>query len=293
MATEDKRLKRRIRNSYFISTLSIAMVLFLLGAATYLILSALNVTDKLKESVTIYAMLDDRMTSEEIVELKTKIESQNAVRQVVYVSKSEAAAQFIAESGEDFTTFLGELNPLPNTLEISLMAHVSEKKATVSELAATVEAMPGVQEVVYQRNIVEQIGNNIGKFNLIMVLFGATLLIISIILLSNTIQMTIISKYQIISTMKLVGANKNFILKPFLVSATLQGIYAWLVATAMFIVMVVGLSEKLPEINLLHGNKIVISISAAMFILGVAISLIFTYFSISRAVKQTTGKAYL
>lgn len=293
MALEDRRLKRRVRNSYFISTLSIAMVLFLLGSVTYLILNALNVTDKLRESVTIYAMLDDGLTSEGIVELKTQIEAHSAVRQVIFVSKEEAANDFIAESGEDFTSFLGELNPLPNSLEIGLSAKASEKNAAVIEFASALEAMSGVEEVVYQRTIVEQIGYNIGKFNLVMVFFGATLLVISIVLLSNTIRMSIISKYQIINTMKLVGANRNFILRPFLASAALHGLYAGAIATVMFIVMVIGLSENLPEINLSNGNMVVISISGAMVVLGVIISLIFTYLGVNKAVRQTAGKAFL
>lgn len=113
----------------------------------------------------------------------------------------------------------------------------------------------GVAEVVYQRGVLEQIGQNINKFNMILLLFGGTLLIIALILLNNTIRVTIFSKRYIINTMKLVGATKWFIMRPFLSRSILQGIYAGLIAWAMLIVMMMGLHEGLPEIKFVSDDN--------------------------------------
>jgi cell division transport system permease protein len=290
MAQEDKRLKRRVRNSYFISTVSIAMVLFLLGSVTYLIINVLNLTDRLSESVTIHAMLSDDVTGMETVKLRRQIESQDVVREVVYISKEEAIKQFIAEGGEDFTSFI-DFNPLPNSMDITLMAR--SEKSQVEDFVAALEAMHGVKEVVYQKNVIRQIAVNFNKLNLVLLLFGGALFVISIVLLANTIRMTIVAKRQIINTMKLVGANSRFIMRPFLGSAALHGLYAGLIATAMFVVMVVGMNENLPEVKLLAGSGMIVSIVVAMIVIGVAISLLFTLFAVNKAIKQTTGKAYL
>ena len=67
--------------------------------------------------------------------------------------------------------------------------------------------------------------------------------------------MTIFSKRYIIHTMKLVGATRWFIMKPFLVTSVLQGIYAGLISWAMLAVMIVGLSEGLPEVNFVAVRK--------------------------------------
>ncbi len=291
MAQEDKRLKRKVRNSYFISTVSIAMVLFLLGSVTYLILNALNVTNRLKESVTIYVMLEDGLSDEQTAELRKNIESNEVVRQVVYVSKEQAAEDFIAETGNDFTSFI-DFNPLPNSFEVGLNARSSEKEL-VRQFDREVSAMQGVSEVVYQQSVVEQIGTNLNKFNLVLLLFGAALLVISLILLNNTIRMTIIAKRQIINTMKLVGATEGFIMRPFLGSAVLHGIYAGLIATLMFVAMIAGLNEGLPGISLLTGNVLLVSIAGAMIVGGMLISLLFTIFAVDKSVKQPSGKAYL
>ncbi|MDR2890671.1 MAG: permease-like cell division protein FtsX [Alistipes sp.] len=350
MKQTDRRLRRRVRNSYFISTVSIAMVLFLLGSVSYLILNALNVTQRLKESVTVFVMLDDDRTAEQTAALRKSIENEAIVREVVYVPKEEAAERFIAESGEDFSDFI-DFNPLPDSFEVGLVAdaprfrlgtgnsgrkaggaeasevEASEAEAsgtgtdaglpsggnppegdeegstistaqtgstasTVESFAKMVEAMPGVYEVDYQKSVVEQIGSNLGKFELVLLFFGGTLLLISLILLSNTIRMTIVAKRHTINTMKLVGANRGFIMRPFLASALLHGLYAGLIATAMFALLIFGLREGIPEIRLLTGNVLLTGIGGGMIVSGIVISLLFTLFAVSRAVNQTSDRAY-
>jgi cell division transport system permease protein len=290
MKHEDKRLKRRVRNSYIVSTVSIAMVLFLLGSVSYLILNALTATDKLKESVAIYVMLGD-MSEKEREGLRTQVLNEEAVREVKFVSKEEAAADFKDYIGSDFVEFL-EYNPLPDSFELRLEANLSDKE-TVKELDKKLSAMKGVGEVVYQKGVIEQISSNINKFNLILLLFGGTLLVISLILLNNTIRVNILVKRRVINTMKLVGATKGFIMRPFIGSAVLHGIYAGAIATIMFAGMIVGLREGLPEVSLLSGNMIILYIAGGMIAGGVVISLLFTTFAVNKFVNMSGDKAYM
>ena len=291
MKQEDKRLRRRVRNSYFVSTVSIAMVLFLLGSVTYLILGALDITQRLKESITIFVMLDDGLTDERTADLRQTIEGREGVREVVYITKEEAAEKFIAESGEDFTDFI-DFNPLPDSFEVGLEARSSDKEL-IAAFVGDIEAMPGIREVDYQKNVVEKIDANLGKFELVLLFFGAALLVISLILLNNTIRMTILAKRHTINTMKLVGANRVFIMRPFLGSAVLHGIYAGLIAVGMFALLILGMQEGIPELKLLAGNVLMAIIAGAMIVVGVIISLIFTLLAVNKAVNRTTNSVYL
>jgi cell division transport system permease protein len=295
MSQEDKRLKRRVRSSYFISTVSIAMVLFLLGATTWLILNALNATQRLREGVVLHVMLADGLTVEQTSALRAALELNDVVREVNYIPKAEAARAFIAESGEDFTTFLGDdpdVNPLPDSFEVGLAARGSERKA-IEAFVAQSEAMDGVDEVVYQRGVVEQIGTTLNKFNLVLLLFGGTLLIISFVLLHNTVRMTIIAKRRIISTMKSVGANASFIMRPFAWSAVLHGFLAGVIATGLFALLVLGLQEGIPELSLLKDNVILGAIVGGMVVLGIVISLLFTVLAVHKAVRQQSAMAQI
>ena len=184
---KNKRIKRRVRNAYIVSTVSIALVLFLLGAVGYLIMGALNATERLKENVTVYVMLRDDITAEQSAALKGRIEKHEGVREVKYTSKDEAAAEFQAYLGDDFVGFLQE-NPLPDMYEVKVASTSAEKEA-LSALERQLLSWEGVDEVVYQRSVIDQITSNINKFNLILLLFGATLLVISLILLLSLIHL--------------------------------------------------------------------------------------------------------
>lgn len=291
MAQENnKHLKRRVRNSYIISTVSIALVLFLLGTVGYLILNAVTATERMKESVTIYVMLKNDITDQQKSDIKDKLLAQEAVRETLFVTKEKAAEEFKEYVGSDFVEFL-EQNPLPDSYEVRLNARSSEKDV-VAKLEKSIMSWQGVDEVVYQRNVIEQISSNINKFNLILLLFGGTLLVISLILLNNTIRVTIFSKRYIINTMKLVGATQWFIIKPFMASSIMQGIYAGLVAGAMFIAMVAGLNEGLPEVKFIAEQQQIAIILVAMLAAGVIISLTFTTFAVRKFIRMQTNNIH-
>ena len=87
-------------------------------------------------------------------------------------------------------------------------------------------ASTGVKQVSFPARLAEQLHGAVNKIRLILLLFGGALLVISLILLNNTIRLAIFSKRYLINTMKLVGATKWFIMKPFLRNSITQGILA-------------------------------------------------------------------
>ena len=291
MADRNRVLARKIRNSYFISTISIAMVLFLLGAVGYLIINAMVATQRMKESVTINVMLRDGLDSDQIRAIRAALEANSAVRDILFVDKEQAAKEFKEYLGGDFVEFL-QYNPLPDAFEVRLNASSYEREL-VSELERKFSEINGVDEIVYQRNILDQIGANISRFNLILLLFGGTLLTISVILLNNTVRVTIYSKRYIINTMKLVGATRGFILRPFVWSALWQGLTAALVATILFAASVIGLNRGLPEIKFANSEMQLFIIVAAMFVGGVLISVLFTIFAVNRFIKLQSNQIHL
>ncbi len=290
MQKKDRRLERKVRNSYIVSTVSVAMVLFLMGAVSFLIFKALEASDSLKESISVYVMLENGIDEARTNDIRRQISARPEVRQTVFISKQKAAEDFKQYIGSDFEEFLSE-NPLPDSFEVGLQASGSDRR-TLEEFEKQVSAIPGVEEVVYQKNIIEQISTNINKFNLVILLFGGALLVISLILLNNTLRMTIAARSQIINTMKLVGATRAFIKRPFLLSAARHGIYAGVIASLLFLGMVTGLQEGLPEINPAHGT-LPLYIIAAMIAGGIIISVIFTATAVDKFIKMPAGKMYM
>lgn len=288
---KNKNLKRKVRNSYLISTISIAMVLFLLGSVGYMILSARRATDAMRQNVTIHVMLSDNITQEEREGIGERLAALETVREVKFVPKAQAAEDFKQYIGNDFEEFLS-FNPLPDSYEVRMHAQSSDQK-DVKALDKEVSAWKGIEEVVYQKNVIEQVSSNINKFNIILLLFGGALLVISLILLNNTLRLTIYSKRYLINTMKMVGASKWFIMKPFIGRSILHGIYAWLIAAALFLALVAALGEGLPEMTFLAEVRPVYITLGAMLIVGVLISVLFTAFAVNKFVNMHTSKIHL
>ncbi len=291
MQQDNKKLERKVRRSYFISTISVALVLFLLGSVSYLIMNAFKASDAIRESITVFVMLDDGLSDDQTQEINAKLASHVDVKQSVFVSKDQAAADFKTYIGSDFEEFL-QHNPLPNSFEVSLKA-ASTQKEIVVQFEKELLAWQGVDELVYQKNVIDQISSNINKFNFVLLLFGGGLLIISLILLNNTIRMTILSKRYIISTMKLVGASNWFILRPFMGKAVLQGIYSALLSSLMFFGMIAGINEGLPELGFSSQQILMYYIMGGMLVLGVLISFLFTTFAVRKFVKMRSNNMYL
>lgn len=287
----NRRIRRKVRNAYIISTVSVALVLFLLGSVGYLILGALGTTQRLKESMTVYVMLSDTVSTQTTTAIGDKLKANTSVREMKFIGKDQAAQEFQEYLGDDFIEFLDQ-NPLPDAYELKMTAAASDK-ASLEALEKEIAAWDGVNEVVYQRGVLEQISQNINKFNLILLLFGGTLLIIALILLNNTIRVTIFAKRYTINTMKLVGATRWFIMRPFLGRSILQGIYSGLICWVMLAVMIMGLHEGLPEIHFVSDELYLAYIFGGTMVGGILISLIFTTFAVRKFIRMNSSKLHM
>lgn len=290
---DDKRLKRKVRNSYIVSTISITLVLFLLGTVGYLMVAAMKVADTLQRSISVSVELADGLSGERKAEIETQLTAEDLVGSIVYVPREEKAedAEFRRIFGSEFEEILQE-NPLLDSYELTLTAASADKELLEGFIAAAGK-IQGVENVSYPALMAERLHATVGKIRLVLVLFGGALLIISLILLSNTIRLAIFSKRYLINTMKLVGATKWFIMRPFLGSSLTQGILAGAVASLLFCLSVYGLNEAVPELMTIAEAQKIALIVGAMVAGGVLISGFFTYFALNKFVNMKSNKIYL
>lgn len=290
---ENKRLKRRVRNSYIISTVSIALVLFLLGTVGYLLSAAVKTADSLQNRAMVTVELKRDILPEQRESIEKQLAAKEFVSSVEFSSKEDKAAdeQFREMFGSDFEEVLGE-NPLLDSYEI-LLDGAAIDAGQMERFVGEVKAMKGVSDVVVPLGMVEQINSTISSVRLVLLVFGAVLLVISLILLNNTIRVSIFSKRYIINTMKLVGATKWFIMRPFLASSIAQGLWAGVVAAILFVTVVWRIDRSMPELNSLTQLSQTGVILAAMIAGGVVISLLFTTFAVNKFVNMKSNKIHL
>ena len=290
---DDKRLKRKVRNSYIVSNISIALVLFLLGSVGYLMTAAMQVARTLQESVTVTVELRNGADEKQKESLRKRFEANELVSHVEYSSKDDKLidADFRQMFEQAFEAILEE-NPLLDSFELTLSADSADPDKLETFIAQIAE-LDGVDRVSYPAQTVERLHATIAKIRLVLLLFGGALLVISLILLNNTIRLAIFSKRYLINTMKLVGATKWFIMRPFLGSSITQGILSGIIASALFLTAVYGLNEAVPELMSLAETMKIGIIVGGMVLGGILISLCFTFFAVNKFVNMKSNKIYL
>ena len=294
MASKEQKIRRNVRRSYIISTMSITLVLFMLGVVSYVTLSMLSAAERLKDSVVVSVELSSEMEDVEREELLRTVESTMMCHEVQFISKEEKIADeaFIKQFDVDLDMLLGE-NPLRDSFEVTLSKECSTRES-VEGFVSFVAELEGVEYVsIPPVDIVEDMHTTISHLTIGLLIFLGVLLIISLLLLNNTIRLAIYSKRYLINTMKLVGATKWYIMRPFLGSALKQGVVAGLIAVIMICGIVYGAeSYTLEGIKMLDYREVGIIIGAVMS-LGVVITLLFSAFAVNKFVNMKSNKIYL
>lgn len=294
MEQRDKRIARKVRRSYIISTVSITLVLFMLGIVSYVTLSALSAAHNLRERVVVSVEMADSLFADEQQVILDKINSREEVARVDYLSKEDKVndAAFRRQFELEIDELLGE-NPLRNSYEVTLKPELSARK-NIEAFVGAVEPTAGVEYIsVPPVEVVEHMHSTITTISLGLLIFLAVLLVISLLLLHNTIRLAIYSKRYLINTLKLVGATKWYIMRPLLGSALKQGVWAGVISGLLIAFTVYGVEAFTPQgIAMLDHIAVGIIIGSTLTV-GVVITLLYTAAAVNKFVNMKTNKIYL
>lgn len=286
----DKFQKRRLISSYFSVVLSIGLVLFLLGLLGLLVLNAKKVADHFKEQVTVTIFLKDTAKEVEIKQLEKSLAMADYVKSTAFVSKDQAAEFMKEESGEDFMDFLGS-NPLKNSIDVNLKADfvTSAKLQTIADEALTKNF---VDEVSYDNDLVNLMNDNVKKISFWVLLLSALFTLIAVLLINSSIRLAVYSKRFTIKTMQMVGATKRFIRKPFIWRSVKLGIVGAVLALIGMAIVLYYVDKMFPELTLLSKPVFIIALFVVVFLLGIFITWISTFFATQRFLNLNTDKLY-
>lgn len=294
MKQRDKRIARKVRRSYIISTVSITLVLFMLGIVSYVTLSALSAAHNLRERVVVSVEMADSLFAGEQQVVLDKINSREEVARVDYLSKEDKVndAAFRRQFELEIDELLGE-NPLRNSYEVTLKPELSTRE-DIEAFVGAVEPTAGVEYIsVPPVEVVEQMHSTITTISLGLLIFLAVLLVISLLLLHNTIRLAIYSKRYLINTLKLVGATKWYIMRPLLGSALKQGVWAGVISGLMIALVVYGVEAFTPKGIAMLDHIAVGIIIASTLTVGVVITMLYTAAAVNKFVNMKTNKIYL
>lgn len=280
--------------SYVISTVSIALVLFMLGVVSYITLSAVSAARGLQENVVLSVEMADSLFGNEQEQILRVINGCEQTAHVEYLSKEDKVndAEFRRQFELQIDEILSE-NPLRNSYEVTLKADRATTEH-IEAFVATVEPVEGVEYIaVPPVEVVETMQSTVKHISIGLIIFLATLLVISLLLLNNTVRLAIYSKRYLINTMKLVGATKWYIMRPLLASALKQGVWAGVVASIMVCLSVYGVELFTPRGIELLGQLEVAVIVGSLVVLGVVITVLFSAIAVNKFVNMKSNKIHL
>ncbi len=277
---EEKFNNRRLISTYFSVVVSISLVLFLTGILGILLVNSKKVADHFKEQIVMTIYVKYSAKDIEIKQLKKTLRLNTATKDVIFVSKEEASKRHANEIGEDFMEFLG-YNPLLNSIDVYFKASFLNP-AMVSKLSKDISLYSYVNEVVYDRPLLELLDENIKKITFWMLLASGLFVFVAVLLINSSIRLSIYSKRLIIKTMQLVGATKSFIRRPFIKTHLLMSTLGAIVAMSGMAVVIYEMQNRFPELQIFENPLELALVFIGVSLLGLGITIISTFFATQR-----------
>lgn len=281
---------RRFFNMYLTTTVSVMLVLFLVGLETVLLLSARDLIRHVKENVALTLVVNDDADSAELARLENLLTIAPFVKEHTYVSKEEALEEHIASLGENPADFLG-YNPLKASVEVKLVADYA-RTDSISDIERRLSVFPCINRVVYQKQVVNMLDRNVGSISLILIGVALLLLFVTVALIVNTIRLHVYSKRFLINTMKLVGATPHVIKAPIVRKNVLMGLWAGILACVLLVLAFWYCRERLGVgIMLLTWQNCVVVV-AVVIGCGLLLTFFASLFAVNRYIRMKTNDLY-
>ena len=285
-----KSNNNRIFSNYFLVVVSISSVLFFLSSFIFFVLNSNKIIDDFKEKIPVVVFLNDEASKVEISQFEKNLSIDSSIKDFKYTSKDDAATKFSSEIGENFVDFLG-YNPLLNSFDIYFYADKVET-LYINDVVKNYEKEDYVNEVSYDAPLIFLINENFKKVKDWVLILAIFFIFISILLINNTIRLSIYSNRMTIKTMQLVGATKSFIRKPFIKTQIKLGLLSALISSLIFVSLIYYFNITYFNIDLIIiQNSIFISVGCA-FLLSLLISFISTTIITTRFLNLRIDKLY-
>lgn len=298
MTKEIRSRKKKKLGSYPYASVifSITLALFVIGLFGLLLLHTNKLTEIIKENIEIQVYLNKQITNNQRIQIQKTLSSKayaaekDGEIQISFISKEEAASKFIKETGEDFTTFLGE-NPLRDAYLLKIKPEFQDSKK-LGTIKAELENIHGVFEVVYIESLVDSINQNMAKISIFLLGFAGVLMLAVFILINNTIKLALFSQRFLIRSMQLIGAKASFIQKPFLTRACFHGILAGLFASALLYMLMNFANSKIEGLESLQETDKILILFFILLLTGILIGFSSTFRAINKYLKMSLDELY-
>ena len=263
---------RRLFTSYVSITVIMSIVLFLFGFFGIFFISSNSIANSFKENFSVSIFFKEDAKKIEIIQLQNELLMSSYIQELKYISKDDALLIMKEEYGQDFIQELG-FNPLVNSIDINLQSEFVEA-SSLDSISAIISKKKYVDEITYDKNLINSINNNIRRVSLWLMPSIIILSIITFLVINSSIRLSIYSNRQLIKTMQLVGATKSFIRRPFIRTNILLSIISSLISISILILLIYYIDSNISFIENIKLQSLFM-----LFIIIISLGLIISYIS--------------
>ena len=297
MYKERKKIaKKKFGNFPFVSVIfSVTLSLLLLGLFSFFLLSSFNVKNYLESNTEINIYLNKKISPSQIEQIKRTLYTKeysltNTESTLNYVSSEEAAKNFQSEIGEDFVDFLGN-NPLRDLIILKINSDYFDLER-LNIIESDILKIPGVYQVEYSKELIDNINKNVANISFVFIGLFLILLIISVILINNTLRIALFSQRFLIRSMQLVGATANYILRPFIFRGMIYGLIAGIISSGMLYVIIEIADRRISNLELVISLEQLGVIFISLIFTGIIMVILSTYSAVSKYLNSTLDELY-
>ena len=281
---------RHFFNMYLTTTISVAMVLFLIGLECVLLLSANSLINQVKENTTVEIVFTPQAETSDFNRLQEMLKASDYCLDCRIISAEQALKEHIEYLGDDPSKFLG-YNPLTASCEMHVKANYANNDS-IAVIGSKLTTLPYVEKVIYQKDLLSVLNRNINELSIVLLAVVVLLLFISLALIGNTIRLQIYAQRFLINTMKLVGATSWMIKAPILRKNMTMGFVAAILAlgavSAVYYYVNVHMGVQLFPLTWQN----MLFVSGVIILIGLTITLLASLFATGRYIRMKSNTMY-
>lgn len=231
----NKEIKISYWAAHLTTIVSVTLVLIIIGIIALVTVSAATETRRLRERLQVSVVMADNVGDSVAVNLAKEVATRPFALSVDVVTKDDALKNWKNDTGEDLEALFG-VNPLSPEVAFTVKSDYASESA-LKKIENELKAMPGVESVALpDSTMVENMNRNIETFALVLGVIAVVMIIISFVLINNTVHLAVYARRFTIHTMQLVGATNGFIRRPFIINNMLSGLVSGVAASGIMAV---------------------------------------------------------
>ena len=279
-----------LRWQFLTSTISTTMVLLLLGALVLFVLTAREIRNYVHQNLTVTIVMADGTTPTAARDIEHQIARKTYIHHVNYISSEQALQEQVKAMGIDPRDLLDK-NPFSISMELKLEAPY----VCADSLQWIVEDLrqeKTILDVIYQKELVDSLNRNLNTITIILLAITIVLSVISISLINNTVHMSVYSRRFIINNMKLIGARRSFIRRPFMLRSLGIGLISTIIADGILVGLLHWATQFDQALLQFIPQQNVLIMAASVLGFALIITLVCTYISVTRFIAMGETDLY-